>query len=190
MESLRQILRSNIGLVAIAMVVSAGAGARAQDSVAPEPDPLPPGHVPVIVDPPSEPPLAPVESGFPPLPPMTEQEAYEHAVLSWRSRKTRNILIGSSAATALGAALVFPAEFNQCGDTDPAGEMTLDRCSPGGKAMVIFGYPMLLIGGVAMISSGIVLGVTNGQLRRLEQRASRHRTRALRWDPARLGFVF
>ena len=148
-----------------------------------------PGHVPIIVDPPSEPPYSVTASGAPSLPPMTEQDAYHHSVLSWRSFRTRNILIGSAVATAVGAALVFPAEFTQGGDTDPAGEMTLNRCSPGGKAMVIFGYPLLLIGGVAAISSGIVLGVTNGQLRRMEQR-SRRKKRALRWDPASSRFVF
>ena len=155
-----------------------------------EPAPVQPGHVPIIVEPPSEPPYSATEPREAPLPPMSEEDAYRHAVLSWRSLKTRNILIGSSVATAVGVALVFPAEFTQCGDTGPEGEMTLNRCSPGGKAMVVIGYPLLLVGGVAMIASGIVLGVSNGQLRRFEQRASRRRTRALRWDPARSGFVF
>jgi hypothetical protein len=197
LKRLGQILRTRLGsaavpafVTALASVAVAPPAAHAQEPVVAEPAPLPPGHVPVIVDPPGEPPSAGAQSGFPPLPPMTERAAYRRAVLSWRSLRARNILIGTSVATAVGAALVFPAEFTQCGDTDPEGEMTLDRCSPGGKAMVLIGYPLLLFGGVAMIASGIVLGVTNGQLRRSEPRGSRRRTQALRWDPATSGFVF
>ena len=121
---------------------------------------------------------------------MTEEDAYRYAALEWTARRSRNILIGSSVATVVGALLAFPAEATQCGDTDPEGEMTLDRCTPGGKAMVLIGYPLLIVGGIAMIASGIGLGVTNGKLRRLEERASRRKTRALRWDPSSSGFVF
>lgn len=189
-EVLRTTLASAAGAAALAAAAGGPAPAHAQDSVVAEPSPLPPGHVPVIVDPPSSPPPVVTESGLPPLPPVS-QYADRQAWLSWKVRRTRNILIGSSAATAVGAALVFPAEFTAlCGDTDPEGESTLNRCSPGGKAMVIFGYPLLLFGGLTMIASGITLGVTKGQLRRSESRAARQKTRALRWDPARAGFVF
>ena len=168
----------------------APAGARAEDSVVAEPAPVPPGHVPIIVDPPPKPPSRPSEPGVAPRPPMLEQDAYRYAQLQWTVLRTRNILIGSAVATAVGAALVFPAEFTQCGDTDPDGEMTLNRCSPGGKAMVLIGYPLILFGGLAMIGSGIALGVTKGQLRRFEPRAARRKSRALRWDPRRSRFVF
>jgi len=56
--------------------------------------------------------------------------------------------------------------------------------------MVIFGYPLLLIGGISMLASGIVFGVMKGKLRRFEQRAARRDGRALRWDPAGSRFVF
>jgi hypothetical protein len=117
---------------------------------------------------------------------MSEEDAYRHAELSWAVLRSRNFLIGSSVATAVGAALVLPAEFTQC----PGEEMSLNRCTQGGKAMVVIGYPLLLIGGISMLASGIALGVTKGQLRRFEQRAARRESRALRWDPAGSRFVF
>ena len=183
---LRQLLRTTHGVAVSAAVLAAAAGApaqaRAQDRVVAEPSPVPPGHVPIIVDPPLEPPST--------LPPMSEEYAYRYAELNWTVLRLRNVLITSSVATAVGFALVLPAEATQCGDTDPEGEMTLNRCSPGGKAMVLFGYPMLLIGGICMIASGIALGVMKGKLRRFEPRAARRKSRALRWDPSRSGFVF
>jgi hypothetical protein len=117
---------------------------------------------------------------------MSEQDAYRHGELSWMAFKSRNILIGSAVATAVGAALVFPGEFNQC----PGDEMSLNRCTPGGKAMVIIGYPLLLIGGICTLANGIVFGVLKAKLRRFEQRTARRESRALRWDPAGSRFVF
>lgn len=194
--SLRQLLRTTLGarampafVVALATAAGAPAPAHAQDPVV-EPFEVPPGHVPIIVDPPSTPPPSVTEPWALSRPPMAEQDTYRRAALQWTALRSRNVLIGSSVATAVGAALVFPAEANQCNDTDPEGEMTLNRCSPGGKAMVLIGYPALLFGGVSMIASGIALGVVKGKLRRLERRASHRETRALRWDPAASGFVF
>ena len=187
-KKLRQILRTTLDLAVMTATLAATAGvpaaACAQEPAIVEPAPVPPGHAPVIVEPPSEPPITT------PLSTTSLEAAYERAALSSRSLRMRNVLIGSTVATAIGAALVFPAEFTQCGDTDPEGEMTLNRCSPGGKAMVLIGYPLILFGGFTMIGSGIALGVTNGKLRRLEQRASHRRTRAMHWDTARSGFVF
>jgi hypothetical protein len=189
-------LRTTLGLAAVpafatALAIAAGApaGAHAQDPVV-EPSPLPPGHVPIIVDTPPEPPPSVTQPWGPPLPSMSDEDAYRYAALQHDALRSRKFLIGSSVATALGAALAFPAEATQCSDTDPDGEATLDRCSPGGKAMVVIGYPLLIVGGIAMLGSGIALGISKGKLRRLEQRASRRKTRALRWDPASSGFVF
>ena len=86
--------------------------------------------------------------------------------------------------------MVFPAEANQCNSTDPNGEMTLNRCTSGGKAMVVIGYPLLLVGGISMVASGIVFGAMKAKLRRFERRAARRESRALRWDPLRSRFVF
>lgn len=180
-----------LGLVPLVFALAAGAPSRlsAQDSVVVEPSPAPPDHLQIIVEPPVTAPAEPAAAAEPQAPtraPMSEQDAYRHAELSWTAFRSRNILIGSSAATALGAALVFPAEANQC----PGDEMTLNRCTPGGKAMVVIGYPLLLVGGVSMLASGIVFAVMKGKLRRFEQRAARRESRALRWDPAESRFVF
>jgi hypothetical protein len=174
-----------LGLAPLVVALAAGASSRvsAQDRVVVEPSPAPPGHLQIIVDPPIRPPAA---SQRPTRAPMSEQDAYRHAELSWMAFKSRNILIGSSVATAVGAALVFPAEANQC----PGDEMSLNRCTSGGKAMVVIGYPLLLIGGICTLASGIAFGVLKGQLRRFEQRAARRESRALRWDPAGSYFVF
>jgi hypothetical protein len=56
--------------------------------------------------------------------------------------------------------------------------------------MVVIGYPLLLIGSISMVASGIVFGVMKGKLRRFEQRTARRESRALRWDPAGSRFVF
>lgn len=168
------------------MAIVAPANAHAQDSAA-EPAPVPPGHVPVIVDTPSEPSTFPTP---PTLPPMSEEDAYTHAYLKWKSRRMRNSLIGSSVMTAVGTAFVITAELTLCSDTDPNGEMTFDRCSQGGKAMVVLGYPLVLFGSLTMLGTGIALGLANRDLRQFEQRAARRKTRALRWDPTRSGFVF
>lgn len=180
---------NGLGLAPVVFVLATGSAhaVSAQDRVVVEPSPELPEHLRIVVDPPVTARAEPQE----PMPaPMSEQDAYRHATLSWTALRSRNAFIGSTVATAVGAALVFPAEANQCNSTDPEGEMTLNRCTPAGKAMVIFGYPMLLIGGISMLASGIVFGVMKGKLRRFEQRAARREGRALRWDPAGSHFVF
>jgi len=182
--------RTALYLLAVASCGGAPSGGSAQERIIVEPSPAPPGHLEIVVDPPPRAtPPAPIE---PPAPEesarakMSEEEADRHAELWWSVLRCRKLLIGFSVATAVGAALVFPAEFTQC----PGDEMSLDRCSPGGRVMVVAGYPLLVIGGLAMLSSGIVLGVTKGELRRLEQRVARRESRSLRWDPATARFVF
>jgi hypothetical protein len=183
-----QMFLKTLGLVPLVFALAAGAPSRvsAQDRVVVEPSPAPPGDLRIIVEPPITTPAAPAEPQQPTRAPMSEQDEYRHAELSWLAFRSRNIFIGSSVATAVGAALVFPAEANQC----PGDEMSLNRCTPGGKAMVVIGYPLLLIGGISMVASGIVFGVMKGKLRRFEQRAARRESRALRWDPAGSRFVF
>ena len=189
--SIRSFMRK-LGLesLLLAVTLAVPGAVNAQERIVVEPSPGPPGHLQIIVEPPP-PKRAPPEPPPQPMPPpMSEEDARRHAELSWLAFRSRNIFIGSSVATAVGAALVFPAEANQCNDSDPNGEQTLNRCTPGGKAMVVIGYPLLLIGGISMLASGIVFGVMKGKLRRFEPRAARSRSRALRWDPARSSFVF
>jgi len=191
MASVRRFVKA-LGVASLVFAAAAGAPSRvlAEDPVVVEPAPAPPGHLQIIVEPPIRAPPAQVQAAAEPADsaraPMSEDEARRHAELSWTAFRSRNILIGSAAATAVGAALVFPAEFRQC----PGEEMTLNRCTPGGKAMVLFGYPLLLFGGLSTLASGIAFGVTKGKLRRFEERVARRESRALRWDPARARFVF
>lgn len=138
---------------------------------------------PIIVEPPATPP--PQAS-----PLMSPHERYEREELAWTARKSRNLLIGMSAATAVGAALVFPAEANQCTSLEVAESAGVRRCTPGGTAMVVLGYPALLIGGVGMVASAIAFGVSRGRLRRFDNRAAHKKSRAVRWDPASPLFVF
>lgn len=136
----------------------------------------------IIVDPPATPPA-------PTSPPIRTQVNYEREQLAWGARRSRNILIGTAAATVVGAALVFPAEANQCNSLEVA-ERTGVRCTPGGTAMVAFGYPLLIFGIMGTLASGIVFGVRKGQLRRFDDRADRKKSRAVRWDPLGSRFVF
>ena len=174
-----------LGLGVLVFALAGGVPGRsgAQDPVVVELNAAPPEPLQIIVEPP---PTTTPQPRAPTPPPLSEAEELERAELAWVAFRSRNILIGSAVATAVGAALVFPAEANQCAD-EP---MSWDRCTPGGKAMVVIGYPLLLIGGISMLSSAIVFGVMKGKLRRLEQRAAGRKSRAIRWDPARSRFVF
>ena len=139
-------------------------------------------QAPIIVEPPATPPAQA-------SPPTTTYESPQREWLAWSARRSRNVLIGTSAATAVGAALVFPAEANQCSSAEVA-ESTRSRCTPGGTAMVAIGYPLLVGGIIGMMISGITFGVWKGRLRRLDDRAAYEKSRAVRWDPAGSRFVF
>ena len=157
-----------LGALVFARLVGApeGAGAQAQ----------------IVLEPPATPPAQP------PPPGMTHDEL-QRAELAWYARRSRNVLIGTSVATAVGAALVFPAEANQCTSPEVV-EETEFRCTLGGIAMIAFGYPLLVGGILGMVSGAIMLGVSKSRLRRFDNRASRKTLRAVRWDPAGSRFVF
>jgi len=149
----------------------------------------------IVVEPPATPPTTRPER-LPVIPPAQTTpsvwtvEDEEREELAWTARKSRNYLIGMSAATALGAALVFPAEANQCTSLEVAENAGVRRCTPGGWAMVGFGYSALIIGGVGMLASGIALGISKGQLRRYDNRAAHRKSRAVRRDRASSRFLF
>lgn len=149
----------------------------------------------IVVEPPATPPTTRPER-LPVIPPTQTSpsvwtfEDEEREEIAWTVRKSRNYLIGMSAATALGAALVFPAEANQCVSLEVAESAGVRRCTPGGWAMVGIGYSALLIGGVGMLASGLAFGISRGQLRRFDNRAAHKKSRAVRWDPTSSRFVF
>jgi hypothetical protein len=148
----------------------------------------------IVVEPPATPPTTrpsrlPVSPPTQTSPPRRTYEDDQREELAWDARRSRNVLIGTSAATAVGAALVFPAEANQCNSLEVA-EATGIRCTPGGKAMLVFGYPLLFGGIIGMLTSGIMFGVWKVRLRRFDARAAYQKSRAVRWDPAGSRFVF
>jgi len=124
--------------------------------------------------------------------PSTSYDEFRQRELHESSRRSRNALIGLSASTAVGAALLFPGLIRQCyviqvnvtGTTDEL------RCSTAGKALVGLGFPLFIGGAMGVLISGIMFGVRKGKLRRLEDRIAYEKSRAFRWDPHASRFVF
>jgi hypothetical protein len=124
-----------------------------------------------------------------PQPNLTWQE-YELQELELSARRSRNALIGLTASFAVGIAFTLPALERQCATfTNFSGQDEL-RCTRAGKALLGVGYPLFLGGMLGMVISGIMLGVRNGKIRRLERRIADQKARAVQWDPARASFVF
>ena len=105
-----------------------------------------------------------------------------------RSRRTRNALIGTSAAFAVGAVLVG-AGASQC-QTDPlnTNEWT---CNTAGNVLVGIGGTITGLSFVGMLTSGIMLGVANKRKREAERELRRsYYSKRLRWDIPSGRFVF
>ncbi len=125
--------------------------------------------------------------------PSSSYDEFRQRELHESSRRSRNALIGLSAATVLGAALWFPGLIRQCyviqtNFTSPSTDEL--RCSPAGKALVGIGTPLFFGGVTGVLISGIMFGVRKGKLRRLEDRIAYEKSRAFRWDPHSSRFVF
>jgi hypothetical protein len=114
---------------------------------------------------------------------------YKRHELELSSRRSRNALIGTSAAAVVGTALLFPAAAKQCYTFDFGGTTEV-RCSTAGKVMLGFGLPLFVGGLTGVLVSGIMFGVRKGKLRRLNDRMAYEKSRAVRWDPASSRFVF
>lgn len=109
------------------------------------------------------------------------------------SRRSRNALIGLSATSAVGAALLFPGLIRQCYVVQVnylTGSDEEIRCTSAGKALVGIGWPLFFGGVTGVLISGIMFGVRKGKLRRLEDRMAYEKSRAVRWDPRTSRFVF
>jgi hypothetical protein len=116
-------------------------------------------------------------------------DEYRLGELQIRAKRSRNALIGLSAASVVGTALLFPGFANQCFVVrflDGTEEL---RCTSAGKAMVGLGWPLFLGGLTGVLISGIMFGVRQGKIRRLSDQIEREK-RAFRWDPAASAFVF
>jgi len=134
------------------------------------------------------PPASSIQLGQAPAPARSYEE-YKRDELARSARQSRNALIGLSASTVVGTALLFPALANQCYTFDLQGDTTI-RCTTAGKVMLGLGWPLFLGGITGVLISGIMFGVRQGKLRRLNDRLAHQKSRAVRWDPSRSRFVF
>ena len=127
----------------------------------------------------------------PPLAEPTDRRTYDEFrrdELEVLARRSRNALIGLSAATVVGAALLFPGLARQCYTVVVNGVEEL-RCSTAGSLLVGFGMPLYVGGITGVLVSGIMLGVRRGKIRRLNNQIE-YRKRAVQWDPRTSRFVF
>ena len=106
------------------------------------------------------------------------------------ARRSRNALIGTSAAAAVGLALVIPAASSQCNSVDLPGQDDKYECTRAGDALLGVGSPLVIGGLTGAVVSGIILGVRKGKIRRLNDSFTPTRTRAVRWDERSSRFVF
>mgnify|MGYP001820687250 FL=1 len=116
-------------------------------------------------------------------------EDFKLQELEHTARRSRNALIGTSAAAAVGLALVIPAASSQCQSVEVAGESDYE-CTRAGDALLRAGSPLVVGGLTGAVVSGIILGVRKGKIRRLNDSFSPTRARAVRWDERSSRFVF
>ena len=111
-----------------------------------------------------------------PRPPRTELEKIE-----LRVKRARIGLLSTTGVAVVGAAL-FGA-----GVARGRSSQDLDALSEG--PLLISGMSLMISGAVGMIASGIVLGFSKGELRRLQE-AHYGTPRRAQWDLARSRLVF
>lgn len=165
----------SLGVLALLLVTSAFAGSARADE-------------PTVIE---APPAGSAQLGYV-TQPSTSYDEYRQRELHESSRRSRNALIGLSASTVVGTALLFPGLARQCvvirfDSLDTNDQL---RCTTAGKALVGIGWPLFIGGATGVLISGIMFGVRKGKLRRLEDRMAYEKSRAVRWDPASSRFVF
>ncbi len=94
-------------------------------------------------------------------------EDYKIQELERTALRSRNALIGTSVAAAVGLALVIPASSGQCNSTEEVGGDSSYECTRAGNALLGVGSPLVIGGLTGAVVSGIILGVRKGKLRRL-----------------------
>lgn len=118
-----------------------------------------------------------------------EYEDFELQELQRKSLRSRNALIGTSVAAAVGFALVIPATSGQCQSVEFGGESDY-QCTRAGDALLRAGSPLVIGGLTGAVVSGIILGVRKGKIRRLNDSFSPTKARAVRWDERSSRLVF
>lgn len=131
-------------------------------------------------------PEASIEYGEPKL----SRDEYRRQELEQGVKRSRNALIGLSAATVVGFPLWIAGARTQCVAFDDGSGSTQTSCSTGGKVMVGLGVPLAVGGVTGVLISGIILGVRKGKLRDVEARTGYSSSKKLRWDPYSAQFVF
>ena len=116
-------------------------------------------------------------------------EEYKLQELERTAKRSRNALIGTSVAAAVGLALVIPAASGQCQSIEVNGESEYE-CTRTGDTLLRVGSPLVIGGLTGAVVSGIILGVRKGKIRRLNDSFGPTRGRALRWDERSSRFVF
>lgn len=116
-------------------------------------------------------------------------EDFKLRELERAAKRSRNALIGTSVAAAVGLALVIPAASSQCESVETGGESDY-VCTRAGDALLRAGSPLVIGGLTGAVVSGIILGVRKGKIRRLNDSFTPSKTRALRWDDRSSRFVF
>lgn len=124
--------------------------------------------------------------------PKLAYEQFQLEALERKAKRSRNALIGTSAAAAVGLALVLPAASSQCESVEIDGKSSYE-CTRTGDALIRAGSPLVIGGLTGAVVSGIILGVRKGKMRRLNDSvsaSSSSKKRAVQWDERRSRFVF
>jgi hypothetical protein len=107
-----------------------------------------------------------------------------------RSRRSRNALIGTSAAFGLGAVLAGIGA-SQCQSISTVNQYDDLLCNNAGKVLLPLGGTIAGLSALGMITSGIILGVANKRKREIQRDIRRgYYGRRLRWDVPSGGLVF
>jgi hypothetical protein len=117
-------------------------------------------------------------------------DEYRRDELERKVKRSRNALIGTSAAAVVGLPLWIAGAQTQCVQYDDGSGNTQTQCTTGGKVMLGIGYPLAIGGITGALVSGIILGVRKGKLRDAEARMRYSSSKRLRWDPFGSQFVF
>ena len=115
---------------------------------------------------------------------------FELQELERKAKRSRNALIGTSVAAAVGLALAIPGA-SQCESVEVNGESSYE-CTRTGDALIRAGSPLVIGGLTGAVVSGIILGVRKGKIRRLNDSfaASPSKKRAIQWDERKGRVVF
>jgi hypothetical protein len=109
-----------------------------------------------------------------------------------RSRRTRNALIATSAAFGLGAILAGVGG-SQCQQvpSNLANTYSDLLCNSAGRTLLHLGGAMMGLSFVGMLTSGIMLGVSNKRKREIQRDIRRGQYgRRLQWDIPKGALVF